>query len=404
MLYRKVPGRQGVPVIFSHLFSFRGGPFRGARFALLAAAAACVTAVQPAIRHAQAAGILLRLDPSAPSVRGLQGFDTHAVAESVLTFETPDGPARARLYEPLDAGRPPGLVMVHGVHHLGMDEPRLMRFARSMASTGIVVLTPEVRELADYAVNERSIHTLGAATIVLGRRLPWAPAVGLMGLSFAGGLALLAASDMRYAPSVAYVVAVGAHDDLARVSRFFATGRIEQADGSVLEMRPHDYGPLVLVYAHASDFFPPDDVPVAREALRLWLWDEKSDARKRAGALSGPSRTTLDALFDGHIDTVAPELLRDVDAREGAMHAVSPHGNISGLRAPAFLLHGAKDNVIPASETLWIARDLPPGTPRSVLVSRLIGHVELEGEPTAAERWAAVHFLAGVLEKAHEAQ
>jgi dienelactone hydrolase len=403
MLYRKLPGRQGVPVIFSHLPSFLSS-YRGARVALLAASALCVTGVQPAIHHAQAAGVLLRLDPSAPSAGGLRDFDTHAVDESELTFETPYGSAKARLYEPRNAGRPPGLVMVHGVHHLGMDEPRLMRFARSMASTGVVVLTPDVRELADYAVDDRSIHTLGAATIVLGRRLPWAPAVGLMGLSFAGGLALLAASDMRYAPSIAYVVAVGAHDDLARVSRFFATGRIEQADGSILEMQPHDYGPLVLVYAHASDFFPPDDVPVAQEALRLWLGDEKSDARKRAEALSGASKTKLDALFDGHIDTIAAELLHDVDAREGAMHAVSPHGNISGLRAPAFLLHGAKDNVIPASETLWIAHDLPPGTQRSVLVSRLIGHVELEGEPTAGERWAAVHFLAGVLGKAHEPQ
>jgi hypothetical protein len=60
--------------------------------------------------------------------------------------------------------------------------------------------------------------------------------------------------------------------------------------------------------------------------------------------------------------------------------------------------------VIPATETLWIARDLPEDTPRSVLVSPLIGHVELEGEPTTEERWAAVHFLAGVLKRAHEPQ
>jgi len=379
----------------------------GARFALLVVAALGALGVRPALRHAQAAGVLLRLDPATAGAGvgiGLRDWATYPVAESELEIDTPGGTARARLYEPENAGRAPGLVMVHGVHHLGMDEPRLVRFARSIASTGIVVLTPDVRELADYAVDTRSIDTVGAATIVLGKRLPWAPAVGLMGLSFAGGIALLAASDPRYAPAISYVVAVGAHDDLARVSRFFATGHIEQADGSVLEMRPHDYGPLVLVYAHASDFFPPEDVPKAREALRLWLWEDKSNARKHEDGLSAPSRAKLDALFDGQIDAVAAELLHDVDVQGGAMRAVSPHGNIAGMRAPAFLLHGAKDNVIPASETLWIARDLPPDTPRSVLVSRLIGHVELEGEPTPSERWAAVHFLAGVLAKAHEVQ
>jgi dienelactone hydrolase len=374
----------------------------GSRFALLAVAAVGVAAAQPAIRHAQAAGVLLRLDPSAPGAAGLRDFDTYSVAESELSFEIPDGTAKARLYEPRGAGRAPGLVMVHGVHHLGMDEPRLMRFARSMASTGIVVLTPDVRELADYAIDTSSIDTMGAAAIVLGKRLPWAPTVGLMGLSFAGGLALLTASDARYAGSIAYVVAIGAHDDLGRVSRFFATGRIEQADGTTLTMHPHDYGPLVLVYAHAGDFFPSEDVPVAREVLRLWLWEQKDDARKREVTLSAGSKAKLDALLDGKIDTVAEELLHDVDAREGAMKDVSPHGHIDGVRAPVFLLHGASDNVIPSSETLWIARDLSPDTPRSVLVSRLIGHVELEGEPTAGERWAAVHFLAGILEKAHE--
>ena len=42
-------------------------------------------------------------------------------------------------------------------------------------------------------------------------------------MSFAGGLSLLAAADPRFAEDVGFVVAVGAHHDLARVSRFFAT-------------------------------------------------------------------------------------------------------------------------------------------------------------------------------------
>jgi hypothetical protein len=36
-----------------------------ARFALLTVAAVCVAGVRPALRHAQAAGVLLRLDPAA---------------------------------------------------------------------------------------------------------------------------------------------------------------------------------------------------------------------------------------------------------------------------------------------------------------------------------------------------
>jgi dienelactone hydrolase len=379
-----------------------------ARFLLLTLAAGVVVGFRPALLHAQAAGVLLRLespkDGAAPSIFGLRDFDLHPLVESEFTFDTPSGTARARIYEPKGGRAPglaPGLVMVHGVHHLGMDEPRLVRFARSLASTGIVVLTPDVRELADYAIDEKSIGTIGAATVLLQARLPGRPRVGVMGLSFAGGLGLLAAADPRFAPSIGYVVSVGAHDDLARVSRFFASGQIEEADGTVLALKPHDYGPLVLVYAHASDFFPADDVPTARDALRLWLWEEKDQARARAGELGGASKEKLEALFDGKIDTGAPELLHDVDARSAEMQSVSPHEHLANVHVPVFLLHGASDNVIPATETLWIAKDLPGDTPRTVLVSHLIGHVEIEGAPPFAERWAAVHFLAEVLTAAH---
>ena len=73
------------------------------------------------------------------------------------------------------------------------------------------------------------------------------------------------------------------------------------------------------------------------------------------------------------------------------------------MHAPVFLLHGAGDTVIPASETLWLARDVPAGLARDVLVSPAIQHVELEGEPSAMDKWALVHFMADVLAEADRA-
>src|SRR5262249_48634950 len=149
----------------------------------------------------------------------------------------------------------PAAVLVHGVHHLGIEEPRLRRFARALASAGLVVMTPQVDELADYQVAPRSIDTVGAALRTLRARLR-VPKGGLMGTSFGGGVALLAAADPRFVEEVSFVVAVGAHDDLARVSRFFATDEIPDADGTTVELRAHEYGATVLVYSHAEDFFP----------------------------------------------------------------------------------------------------------------------------------------------------
>jgi pimeloyl-ACP methyl ester carboxylesterase len=216
-------------------------------------------------------------------------------------------------------------------------------------------------------------------------------------MSFSGGLALLTAADPRFASDIAFVVAVGAHDDLARVARFFATDAIARPDGTIAHLAAHPYGPMVLVYDHAEDFFPAASLPTTKEALRLWLWEDKDAARARLAALPADAHAKLAALFDGDIASIAPQLLAEVDAHATAMRAASPHDRLAGLRAPVYLLHGAGDSVIPATETLWLAHDVPSGLVRDVLVSPALVHVELEGEPGWREKLALVHFMAEVL-------
>ncbi|RYG81504.1 hypothetical protein EON77_07675, partial [bacterium] len=63
------------------------------------------------------------------------------------------------------------LVLVHGVQYLGIHEPRLVRFARSLASEGVLVVTPELPELADYRIDPRSIDRIGLVTQDLARRV-----------------------------------------------------------------------------------------------------------------------------------------------------------------------------------------------------------------------------------------
>ena len=355
--------------------------------ALVVLVVAVEIAWRPVATHVRAAKLLERFQDANASA-------STDVGERLYPIDDPGHPAiRARLYSPHTSRG--AIVLIPGVHHLGIDEPRLVRFARAIAASGVTILTPEVRELVDYQIDGASADEIGLAAHAL-REQAGAP-VGVMGMSFAGGLALLAASDPRFAPDVAFVVAIGAHDDLARVSRFFATNEIPRPDGSIEHLKAHPYGPLVLVYDRLPDFFPADDLAVARDALRLWLWEDKDAARTRARSLSPASLAKIDALFDDDLHAIAPELLAEVDAHADTMRAASPHDRLAGLHAPVFLLHGAGDTVIPATETLWLATDVPKGLVREVLVSPAVVHVELEGEPSLREKWALVHFMAEVL-------
>lgn len=347
--------------------------------------------------HARAAALLLRFEGTPP--KGFAGFGAHAVAEEDGMLDTDRGPVRTRTYVPLGVASPPALVIAHGVHHTGVGEPRLQKFSRSIASAGVMVYTPELPALTDYRIDASSEDVIGEAARALSARAH-RTSVGVMGLSFAGGLSLLTAADPRFAKDVAFVVAVGAHDDLPRVARFFFEDAIARPDGSTFELKAHDYGAMVLVYGNVERFFPAADVPAAREAIRYWLWEQPDDARRAEAPLSPPSKAKLEQLFTHDRAGLKDDLLRLVELSEPAMHTVSPHGNLAGLRAPIFLLHGAGDSVIPASETLWLASDAPAGSVRSVLVSPAVVHVELEGEPTLSDQWKLVDFMAQILGEA----
>ena len=112
-------------------------------------------------------------------------FDQKSYAVFPITFSTPEGPVRAKVYTPQGVQNPPAVVAVPGLHQLGIEEPRLVNFAKSMATTGIEVLTPQVDALADYRVVPESIDVIGRSAQELARRSGMQQ-VGVLGLSFAG--------------------------------------------------------------------------------------------------------------------------------------------------------------------------------------------------------------------------
>jgi acetyl esterase/lipase len=362
------------------------------RSAALVLLVSLVVLWRPASAHVRAASLLARFT-HAEEHGLLADADRHALRERDLTLAG----TRARLYEPVDVEHAPPLVLFHGVHWKGIDEPRLQRFARTIAGSGVTVLTPELRELCDYRVDPASIDTIGESVRAFSDELGGAR-VGVMGLSFAGGLSLIAASEPRYQAAFAFVVAVGAHDDLGRVLRFFVSDEAPRPDGSVVRMPAHDYGTVVLEYSHVEDFFPAADVDVARDTLRAVLHEDFDAARARALALSPESALKMQKILAHDTRALAPELLAEIGRLEPRFAAVSPAAHVGGLRVPAFLLHGAGDRLIPASEAEWLAHDVPRPLLRAALISRAIEHVELEGEASLSDELALVHFMSDVLD------
>jgi pimeloyl-ACP methyl ester carboxylesterase len=337
------------------------------------------------------------LDPHASGL--IVRLERHAVDTREATLHTTEGLVRARLYVPRGIAHPSGMVLVHGIHHLGIDEPRLMNFARAAASSGFSVLTPEIAALADYHVDGASIGTIGESAAWLDQQLGTGP-VTIVGVSFAGGLSLLAARDPRYAPHIRALVLMGAYDNLARVCRFLATSQAELPGGRMEPYAAHDYGAAVFVYSQLDQFFSASDIPAAHDALREWLWERPDEARAILPRLSPGGRATIEILMARQIDRLRPKLLEAIQADESQLASVSLEGKLGDLHVPVFLLHGATDDIIPSTETLWLEKEIPSHYLREALITPAFSHVDPDKHAVWIDEIRLVEFLARVLRTA----
>ena len=375
----------------------RTGRSPGWRAVMFVVLAAMILVARPAVGHARAAALLLRLGGTVTPA-----LFEHDVRTESLPLADAHGPIAARVYRPVPRafdGKPRALVLAHGVHYLGIDEPRLVGLAQSFARAGVIVLTPELGPLADYRVDDpENLAVLRASVAALAARPDVAPGgVGLVGVSFAGGLSLRVASEPEVSHSLAYVVSIGGHDDLARVARFFATDVAEAPEGPV-SLRAHDYGVAVLIDEAPERFVSEDDAPQLRVVLRAYLHESYALAEAESLRLSPQGRAVYQRIARRDTKALGPAVLAALPSLATKMRDASAAGHLAAIKVPVFLLHGTHDNVVPSSESRWAAAEAASNPHVRLLVTATIGHAELDDDAGVAEQLRLVHFMAALLD------
>jgi dienelactone hydrolase len=303
------------------------------------------------------------------------------------------GALRARVYEPAGGARRT-VVAIPGLHAADVDERRMVRLARELAASGVAVVTPSIPELSDFAITP-------AVTDAITEAIAWAAVktvspdgrVGVIGISFSGGLAVVAAGRLEIRDNVAFVLSLGGHADLPRVLRYLCTGTMippaTRPRGLPAEApAPHDYGLAVLLLGLADRLVPDDEVPAIEDAVRRFLWAshvaqvnmpdavrEIERLRGAADSLPATSSALVRLMLDRDVVGLGSRLL-PVLGDYGSEPALSP-ARSPAPAAPVFLLHGASDSVIPAFESAYLAEALADGPPVRLLVSPLITHADI---------------------------
>jgi len=399
---------------------------RRSKAAILVALLIVVTGAL-ALPYLDALGFIIRAAdlPGAPATVAKWRASAYA-REDLFTVPTRAGAVPARFYRPEGRLRRTVLLMP-GVHRDGINEARLVGLAEDLAATGFGVLTIAAPDLQKFKITPQ-------VTDVIEDAVKWAVAapqyapdgkVGLLGISFSGGLSVVAAGRDSIREHIAFVLSFGGHGDLARVMHYLCSGQVlgdlERAKHSSAVLGadhvevhpPHDYGVAVVLLSLADRVVPPDQVAALSRGIdgfllasSLAMTDQAAaikvfdEMRAYAETLPEPSRTLMTYVNDRAVDKLGPILLPVADALKDhpAMPSLSAERAAPPL-APVLLIHGVDDNVIPSMETVLLAEHLKGKAPVTGLLSGLITHAEVNRTPSLTEVWRLTRFWREIINK-----
>lgn len=327
----------------------------------------------------------------------------YEVERADITLPTRHGPVTARRLWP--QGRTPRgtLVVVPGVHAGGVDEPRLAALTQRLAADGFSVVSLPLPDLRAFRIIARATDQLEDAVVAIARERVWTPTgrVTIIGVSFGGGLSLVAAGRPSLAGKLDRVVSFGGHGLLPRVIDYLCTSRLP--DGTL--QPAHDYGVAVLIIAAIPKLVPAEQVAPLDAAVRAFLEASMAEgrhgsetaalfdeARRLAGALPEPARGIMADVNARAATRLGPLLLPHAEW-VGGDPALSPERS-PAPQVPVFLIHGAVDPVIPQSELARLAAYLRAhGTPEvETLLTPAVSHADAQASVAARDVWNLVRM------------
>jgi pimeloyl-ACP methyl ester carboxylesterase len=290
------------------------------------------------------------------------------------------------LYAPREPAPP--ILLLPGAAPLGKDDPRAVRLARSLARAGRVVFVPDLT-LYERRFEPEDIDRIVRSALGLASHPSSRGPVVIVGVSYGGSFALLAAADERLRGRLAQLATFGAYWDLVGVIQAVTTG-LSLVEGVSIPWQGHPMARGILERAVVG--LAPENL---RASLRAAL-DSGDPASLSAEA------SALYDLLSNEDPTRTRELAdRLPDELRSFLSAFSPSSLAGRVDVPVIAMHSTDDPAVPYGEMVRLRMALPAA--RVVTVSSF-RHVDLSGSSPGgwagrvSDAWDAWRFTSWILE------
>lgn len=329
------------------------------------------------------------------TVRYARSWKTRPRVQSQQVQVLRDGqPVEATLVTPArSSGRLPAWIAVGGVSLKGRFHPQLKRFTEALASSGAMVLVPEIPEWTELRVSPRlTLPTIRGAVDYLNGRDDIIPgSYGVIGFSFGAPGVAIAASQDDIADQMAGIVLFGGYCSLDRTLDCQLTGRHDW-DGIDYSLAPDPYGRWVVAsnyLTHVPGLEDASDVADALRTLaaaasgqRISAWEPHHD--QMIAELRQGLPASRQSLFDHFASTSRCRRPEECESRELAGRLaeacrrieplLDPVVKLGDIGVPTQVIHGHGDRLVPFTEGLRLMDELPESVRRGVTVTRMLNH------------------------------
>jgi pimeloyl-ACP methyl ester carboxylesterase len=275
------------------------------------------------------------------------------------------------VYEPL---KPNGAVLLvfPGLSVYGYQDPRINHLARSFASLGFTSVVPMIPEFEELRIDPNTINRFSDLILRIHEDTAFnrsAKPLGLFAPSYAGGVALLAATKCNVSHCVSSIMLLGSfYNFRSMITELMHTKSEDPYAMMVLVRNLLPYTPWysedldqILLTAILDNGFK-------RRVPESYLKLSKTSASVRALF----HNITADLNFRTQMFSLA---LEKIEEKENWRDRFDISRKIAQLEASISLIHGREDAVIPASESEQLFQLLKNNNkPASLLITDLLDH------------------------------
>lgn len=287
---------------------------------------------------------------------------TPAPARTTISYRREDRVSVADLYKP---NQPVGasLVLVPGFTPQGKNDPRLVDLAFSLARARFLVLVPDLQGSREMRVRlEDAQNIADAAAYLAEMETPTHRGdVGVIAISYAVGLAVLATMQPQAKEKVQFLVGIGGYYDTTAVITFITTGKYRESPKAAWRTaQPDPDAKWIFLASNVNALSDPSDRKTLAAIAQRRLRTPTAPVDDLVAGLGPEGRSLFDLLTNTEGERVDGLLAKLPTAVRRQIDALSlKNRDLSHLAGRLILIHGREDRLIPYTESLSLKAAVP---------------------------------------------